>query len=136
MVTAEPSAPRPRRCPCLSGDTYDACCGPIHRGVVEAPTAERLMRSRFSAFALGDADYLLASWHPSTRPSSLALDAGLRWYRLDIVGATGGGILDREGTVRFCAYFKGDAVGVQEEDSRFVREGRRWFYVDAVGANA
>ncbi|WP_345764820.1 YchJ family protein [Diaminobutyricibacter sp. McL0608] len=123
------------RCPCLSGDSYEACCGPVHRGEVEAPTAERLMRSRFSAFALGDADYLLASWHTSTRPANLELDPGLRWYRLDVVGTSRGGILDSVGTVRFRAYYKGDAVGVQEEDSRFVREGRRWFYVDGVAAN-
>ena len=125
---------RPTRCPCLSGDPYDMCCGPIHRGEADAPTAERLMRSRFSAFALGDAGYLLASWHPSTRPAGLELDPGLRWYRLDIVGTTRGGILDDVGTVHFRAYFKGDAVGVQEEDSRFVREGRRWFYVDGSAA--
>ncbi len=92
------------------------------------------MRSRFSAFALGNAGYLLASWHPSTRPAGLELDPGLRWYRLDIVGTTRGGILDDVGTVHFRAYFKGDAIGVQEEDSRFVREGRRWFYVDGSAA--
>ncbi len=131
-MTIDDARHRVARCPCLSGDTYDACCGPIHRGEVDAPTAERLMRSRFSAFALGDAAYLLASWHPSTRPESLELDPGLRWYRLDIVGTTGGGILDQAGTVHFRAYFKGDAAGVQEEDSRFVREGRRWFYLDGV----
>ncbi len=94
------------------------------------------MRSRFSAFALGDAAYLLASWHPSTRPATLELDPGLRWYRLDIVGTTGGGVLDKTGTVHFRAYFTGEAVGVQEEDSRFVREGRRWFYVDGGSPNA
>jgi SEC-C motif-containing protein len=93
------------------------------------------MRSRFSAFAVGDADYLLASWHPSTRPASLELDPGLRWYRLDIVGTTRGGLLDEVGTVQFRAYYKGDAAGVQEEDSRFVREGRRWFYVAANTTN-
>jgi SEC-C motif-containing protein len=124
------------RCPCLSGDTYAECCGPIHSGAAEAPTAERLMRSRFSAFALGDAAYLLASWHPSTRPSSLELDPGMRWYRLDIVGTTRGGMLDDTGTVHFRAYYKGDAVGVQEEDSRFARVERRWYYVDGDAANS
>jgi SEC-C motif-containing protein len=93
------------------------------------------MRSRFSAFALGNPAYLLASWHPSTRPRTLELDPGLRWYRLDIVGTTDGGIFDTVGTVRFRAYFRGDAVGVQAEDSRFVREGRRWFYLDGVAAD-
>ena len=64
----------PRRCPCTSGLPYDECCGPLHRGERAAPTAEQLMRSRFSAFALADAAYLLATWHPSTRPESLELE--------------------------------------------------------------
>jgi SEC-C motif-containing protein len=116
---------------------YGECCGPIHAGDLVAPTAERLMRSRFSAFAVGDTAYLLASWHPSTRPSALELDAGIRWYRLDIVDRTAGGPLDAEGIVEFVAYFKplpGDtggavAAGSQHEISRFVREGGRWYYV-------
>jgi SEC-C motif-containing protein len=119
------------RCPCLSGEVYDACCGPLHRGE-PAPTAERLMRSRFSAFALGDSAYLLRSWHPSTRPDSLELDPGLRWYRLDIERTEKGGPFDREGVVAFSAYFAGSERGVLQETSRFVREGRDWFYVDAL----
>ena len=90
------------------------------------------MRSRFSAFAIGDAGYLLRSWHPSTRPATLELDEGLRWYRLDILRTERGGPFDREGIVEFAASFKGDRKGVQQEVSRFVREGRDWFYVDAV----
>lgn len=121
------------RCPCLSGETYDACCGPLHRGE-PAPTAERLMRSRFSAFALGDAGYLLRSWHPSTRPSALELDPGLTWYRLDIEHAERGGPFDRDGVVAFTAYYKGAERGSLHEVSRFVREGRDWFYVDALTA--
>jgi SEC-C motif-containing protein len=90
------------------------------------------MRSRFSAFALGDADYLLRTWHPSTRPSTLVLDPGLRWYRLDILRTERGGPFDRDGIVSFRAHHKGSEVGVQEETSDFVREGRSWFYVAAV----
>jgi SEC-C motif-containing protein len=126
------SAAHPVRCPCSSGEAYDACCGPLHRGEAEAPTAERLMRSRFSAFALGDESYLLRSWHPSTRPAALELDPGMRWYRLDIVRTERGGPFDRDGVVQFRAYHKGADAGVQEEVSRFVREGGSWFYVDAV----
>lgn len=120
------------RCPCLSGQPYDECCGPLHRAEQHAPTAERLMRSRFSAFALGDAAYLLRSWHASTRPESLELDAGLRWYRLDIERTERGGPFDLEGVVEFSAYYKGDERGVQHEASRFVRDGADWFYLDAV----
>jgi SEC-C motif-containing protein len=126
------SAAHPLRCPCSSGETYDACCGPLHRGEAEAPTAERLMRSRFSAFALGDETYLLRSWHPSTRPVELDLDSGMHWYRLDILRTDRGGPFDRDGVVHFRAYYKGADAGMQEEVSRFVREGGSWFYVDAV----
>ena len=119
------------RCPCLSGESYDACCGPLHRGE-PSPTAERLMRSRFSAFALGDADYLLRSWHPSTRPSDVELDPGLRWYRLDIERTDRGGPFDREGVVEFVAHYRGTERGSIHEVSRFQREGRDWFYVDAL----
>lgn len=121
------------RCPCLSGESYDVCCGPLHRGE-PAPTAERLMRSRFSAFALGDAAYLLRSWHASTRPAELELDPGLRWYRLDIDRTEQGGPFDREGLVAFRAYYKGTERGELRETSRFVREGRDWYYVDAISA--
>jgi SEC-C motif-containing protein len=119
------------RCPCLSGQPYDECCGPLHRGE-PAPTAAQLMRSRFSAFALGDAAYLLRSWHASTRPGDVDLDEGLRWYRLDIEHTERGGPFDRDGVVEFRAFYRGSERGELHETSRFVREGRDWFYVDAV----
>lgn len=90
------------------------------------------MRSRFSAFALGDADYLLRSWHPSTRPATLELDDGLRWYRLDIESTRQGRPFDREGVVTFTAYYKGAERGSLQETSRFVKDGRDWFYVSAL----
>jgi len=122
------------RCPCLSGLTYDECCGLLHHGVAAAPTAESLMRSRFSAFALGDADYLLRSWHPSTRPPTLALDDGVHWYRLDIIGSSLGGPGDAKGTVEFRAFYRAaDGSGSQHEVSRFARDHGRWAYLDAIG---
>ncbi|WP_245741245.1 YchJ family protein [Herbiconiux ginsengi] len=128
------------RCPCLSGEVYGECCGPFHRGQAHAPTAERLMRSRYSAFAVGDAGYLLDTWHPRTRPGDLELDPALRWFRLDILGRTGGGVLDSEGTVEFEAHYRtrpatpdvSSTTGTQHENSRFTRLDGRWFYVDAV----
>ncbi|MCR8670970.1 YchJ family protein [Agrococcus sp. HG114] len=118
------------RCPCGTGLVYGECCGPIHRGDREAATAEQLMRSRFTAFALGDADWLLASWHPSTRPRSLELDPGIRWLRLDILSTAGGGPFDSEGTVVFEAHWVADgARGSMREASRFRRD-RIWQYVD------
>lgn len=111
-------------CPCGLPQPYDDCCGPYHRGEAAAPTPERLMRSRYSAFAVGDAAYLLRTWHPSTRPRALTLD-GTRWLHLEVLAHTGG-LLDAEGSVRFRAHSTG---GVVEEDSRFVRDGGRWAYV-------
>jgi len=87
------------------------------------------MRSRYSAFALGFAGYLLETWHPSTRPASMELDEGLRWYRLDILATTRGGPLDTTGTVEFEAFYRG---GSQRELSSFVREQGRWFYLAAA----
>lgn len=118
------------RCPCLSGLPYAECCELQHRGVNVAPTAEQLMRSRFSAFAVGDVDYLLASWHSSTRPASLQLDETLRWYRLDIIDRDGGGPLDARGEIEFEAYWRSpDGRGSQRERSLFVRDDTTWYYV-------
>ncbi|NYF10630.1 SEC-C motif-containing protein [Leifsonia sp. AK011] len=121
------------RCPCGSGLPYDECCGPLHAGAASAPTAERLMRSRFSAFAVGDAGYLLRTWHPSTRPAELETDGDVRWYRLDIERRTAGGPFDTEGTVTFTAWFRSpEGAGSLHERSRFRREDGAWFYLDGV----
>jgi SEC-C motif-containing protein len=120
-------------CLCLSGLAYGECCGRFHSGEADAATAEQLMRSRYSAFALRDAQYLLKTWHPDTAPSELELDPGIEFRRLDILSTSRGGPLDSEGTVEFNAHFRQDGErGVQHENSRFVRENRRWYYVDAV----
>lgn len=121
------------RCPCLSGLTYAECCGRLHAGAAVAQTAEQLMRSRFSAFAVGDPDYLLTTWHPSTRPAEMRLDADRRWYRLDILSVSGGSPFETSGTVEFEAFHRSsDGAGSQHEVSRFVREDGRWFYVDGI----
>ncbi|WP_167051642.1 YchJ family metal-binding protein [Salinibacterium sp. ZJ77] len=117
-------------CPCGSGAAFDTCCGPVHAGT-PAVTAEALMRSRFSAFARGDAAYLLRSWHPSTRPADLDLDADVEWRRLQIVDTVDGGADDAEGVVEFRASFRGpDGAGLMHERSRFARVDGLWVYVD------
>src|SRR5579859_7674978 len=120
-------------CPCGLGDGYGACCGRLHAGAA-ALTAESLMRSRYSAFAVGDAAYLLRTWHPSARPGTLSLDPGITWTRLAVLGTQDGGMFDTEGTVRFRAvYVKDGQRGVLDETSRFVRQGKRWTYLGAAG---
>ncbi|MGL3150608.1 YchJ family protein [Microbacterium sp. A82] len=121
------------RCPCLSGDIYESCCGPILSDAIAAPTAERLMRSRFTAFAMGDAAYLLRSWHPSTRPNDLELDPQIRWTRLDIIATEAGGPFDTAAVVEFEAFYREDGVHASmRERSRFVRENRVWTYLDGT----
>jgi SEC-C motif-containing protein len=89
------------------------------------------MRSRYSAFATNNADYLLRSWHPDTRPPMLTLDHDQRWVRLEIVGTTGGGLLHAEGTVEFRAHYRHSThTGVLHEHSRFTRSAGQWVYVD------
>ena len=89
------------------------------------------MRSRFSAFALGLEPYLLATWHPSTRPATVDLDDDVTWRRLQIVDTVAGDPDDTDGIVEFRASYRGpDGAGLLHERSRFVRETGRWFYVD------
>ena len=124
---------RDRGCPCGLPAAYDRCCGRFHAGEAP-PTAELLMRSRYTAYAREDGAYLLASWHSSTRPATLPFDPSLRWTRLHVVATSGGGLLDTVGTVHFRAtHVRRGAVGVLEEHSRFSREDGRWVYVAPVG---
>jgi len=127
----DPARLRLGACPCLSGEQYTECCGRFHRGDSDAPTAEQLMRSRYSAFVVLDSDYLLRTWHPDTRPAGLDLDPDIEWRRLDILATCQGGPLDTEGTVEFAAHYRSDGErGVQRENSRFLRIERRWYYLD------
>jgi SEC-C motif-containing protein len=87
------------------------------------------MRSRYTAFVVGDAAYLLTTWHSATRPRTLDLDPHVRWTGLDVLGTTGGSLLEAEGTVEFRAHHR---AGAQHENSRFAREGGQWRYLDGV----
>jgi SEC-C motif-containing protein len=91
------------------------------------------MRSRYSAFAVGDAAYLLTTWHPTTRPEALELDDDVHWTGLDVLATAGGSLLAAEGTVEFRAhYVRAGRAGAQHESSRFVREHGDWRYLDGV----
>jgi SEC-C motif-containing protein len=110
---------------------YEECCGPVHDGQ-PAVTAEALMRSRYSAYALDNVDYLLRTWHPGTRPAALAPDPDLRWRGLEIVETGGGGMFDDTGIVEFRARYRaGDERGEMHERSRFVRHDGAWVYQGA-----
>jgi SEC-C motif-containing protein len=119
-------------CPCGSGLAFDVCCGPLLRGEAQAPTAEKLMRSRFTAFVRGANDYLLATWHPDTRPDAEKLGGtGLEWIHLRIDATEAGGEQDEQGIVVFTATFRDKGrVRQLHERSRFAREAGRWLYVD------
>ena len=123
-------------CPCGTGRTYAACCGPLHAGA-PAADAEALMRSRYSAYVREDAGYLLRTWHTSTRPPAIAFAAGGRptWLGLTVLRHDPRG--DSAG-VEFIARYRiggGSAVRMREH-SRFVREDGQWFYVDALDGSA
>lgn len=123
---------RETTCPCGLPAAFDDCCGRLHAGA-PAPTAELLMRSRYTAFAVGDTAYLLHSWHPSTRPRVLELDPRQEWQRLVVSGCTRGGLLDTEGTVAFVAHYALHGTpGAVRETSRFTRHDGRWVYLDAL----
>jgi SEC-C motif-containing protein len=121
-------------CPCGSGKHYPDCCGRWHAGEA-APTAEALMRSRYSAYVLGIEAYLLATWHERTRPAALGLaDQSPKptWLGLSV---------KRHETpspdtaiVEFIARLRigGGSAERMHETSRFVREDGRWFYVDGT----
>ena len=88
------------------------------------------MRSRFSAFAKNDEEYLLKTWFAGTRPAALDLDASIRWTRLDVLATTAGSLFDQTGIVLFEAHYRHDGKpGVLREESSFVREDGQWFYV-------
>jgi SEC-C motif-containing protein len=124
-------------CPCGQRDAkqrvlaYAQCCGRFITALdtTPAPTAEALMRSRYSAFVLQDAAYLRATWHASTRPASLDFDPSAKWLGLDVRAhqATGADTAEVEFVARYRV--EGRAVRLHER-SRFVREDDRWYYVD------
>ncbi len=118
-------------CPCGSGLALAACCGRWHHGPLhlQAPDAPALMRSRYSAFVLQLGDYLLDSWHASTRPARLDFEPGLRWLGLQIKGQQR--LDEAHAEVEFVARSKlGGRAHRLHETSRFVLEQGRWLYLD------
>ena len=122
-------------CPCGSSKPYTECCGAIIEGRIDAPTAESLMRSRYTAFTLADADYLMKSWHSKTRnlkekESIRRWAKSVKWIKLEILSRQNGNPEDTSGYVSFRALFMEDGVMDQIlEDSFFEKENGKWVYV-------
>jgi SEC-C motif-containing protein len=118
-------------CPCGSAEALEHCCLPVINGTRAASSAEALMRSRFSAYALDCQQYLLSSWHPTTRPDSIESDPSIQWLRLKIIDAA-----KRPDQVEFVATFKlNGKAHKMHENSRFIFENGHWFYLGAIEAN-
>jgi len=120
------------QCPCGSGLKYIKCCGQYIKQGKSATTAEVLMRSRYSAYVLQNEEYLLNTWHHSTRPNELKLDSEPEhWMKLDIVRTAAGKVKDDSGQVEFTASFRiNNERQRMHEVSNFVKEDGQWFYVD------
>lgn len=120
-------------CPCGNLKNYADCCAVYVDEQLAAPTAEALMRSRYTAYTLLREAYVLATWHPRTRPSALNLadETPTKWLGLSVKQHQQQDA--NHATVTFLARYKvqGKAYRLQET-SRFVREDGRWFYVDGV----
>lgn len=123
-------------CPCCSGLPLEECCRPILDGTKKAPTAEALMRARYSAHCLGEFDFLAASMHPSIReetsPEEMkAWAESLTWSGLEILETSGGGEQDERGCVSFIARYGVKGLPQElREDAQFVKEDGQWYYAD------
>ena len=133
----EPNTAAP--CPCggvPAGAPLATCCGPVVAGERPAPTAEWLMRSRYTAYVLGDGDHLFRTWHARTRTADADPDPRVRWVGLRVLDVVAGGPDDADGVVEFRArWVSADdgplRRGELHERSRFVRRGGRWVYLEA-----
>jgi SEC-C motif domain protein len=122
--------------PCLCGSnrSFGSCCRPLLTVETQAASAEALMRSRYVGYALRDESYVLATWHPRTRPKALNLATDeTRWLGLRIRRSEAGGPDDRHGTVEFVAEYRLNGFKRKiHETSEFERADGRWLYVDGV----
>ncbi|WP_101601057.1 YchJ family protein [Brevibacterium sp. Mu109] len=124
----------PTPCPCggfPAGASYAACCEPALTMQEWPPTAQQLMRSRYTAHVRGDADHLFRTWHPATRPADTDPEPGSEWTGLTVDSVTAGSVQDDDGVVEYTARYRGPDGQTDEmhEVARFVRRARRWMYL-------
>ena len=125
------SLPDKTVCPCCSGKSFLDCCAPYLTGSRLPMSAVSLMRSRYSAYVLEDEPYLLASWHPSTRPADLKIEQEPRPRWLGLVIKRQVEMDENHAIVEFVARYKIHGRGFRlSETSRFERIEGRWFYLD------
>ena len=123
-------------CICGLGESTETHCGPIIKGELPPPTAEALMRSRYTAYVLGEIDYILGSLHPDhrqdvDREATETWSKKATWKGLDIVRTEAGGPSDEQGKVEFIARFELSGVPqVHHELASFSKYGGRWYFVD------
>ena len=118
-------------CHCESGKPYKLCCQPYVEQINDAPTAEALMRSRYTAFMLLNEDYLRYSWHPDTCPKNIHLNKNTKWLGLKIINTVAGGVNTDTGEVEFVARSKINGKASRlHECSRFKRFENRWVYLN------
>ncbi len=122
-------------CPCGSNRSYASCCKPYLTAADVALTAEALMRSRYSAYCIGNVDYLIATRHPSKRKfdERINLKKSIEttaWESLTIISTWRGHKNDTAGSVEFVAVYSQPEWGQLHERSRFIKDNNHWFYVD------
>ena len=114
-------------CPCGLDKTYQDCCYAYHSGEAVAQSPETLMRSRYSAFVARLTGYLEATWHSSSRPALLDLSDSPNWLKLQVISSS---VDENTGKVHFRAFYRnGDDIAFMEEQSDFVLEDGKWYYV-------
>ena len=127
-----------KNCNCGRAKSYENCCGAIHSQKTKAITAEDLMRSRYTAFTLGDGDYLMRSQHSKTRNTGGKKDISewaksVNWIRLEVLNSVNGSGDSIVGTVAFKAFFfENGSVQMIHENSSFEKENEHWVYVGVV----
>lgn len=120
-----------RPCPCGSKNDYNQCCGRYIEADELPQYPEQLMRSRYTAYASNNAEYLKKTWHRRTRPAQLQLDTEINWLSLEIIDTQNDQTDDNVAWVKFTAKFKhGACLQSLHELSHFLRENDQWFYID------
>ena len=125
-------------CPCGRPEKYTECCAKSHQNIINAKTAEDLMRSRYVAFTMAIGDYLMESHHSQTKPLELLPNLVLwaksvKWLKLEIVKVTDGGEEDAEGIVEFKAhYIENSKKQIMHQRGKFMREYGHWVYFDVI----